>query len=689
MAPRAQRDVVLTYEILGGNPMGMTVAFLGNSAMWGTGLAEEHQYARLAVEGLLGDRSRSFTLLKGLGLEPGRGFPRTGAKINAAIDDGPDVAVLLPSGATLMAKPGDRARFVLTYRSKFESDEAVLAFLAGPAGERPTARAIFGDVPATFPTITGQLEFIADSEGPSVDLAIIDGGINDVEFEEVINPIGLPQNTVDESIDRAFGPALSDLLIAARKKMPNAVIIVAGYYAAISTESDREALKLFFYFYTRTPAWKAAFNEFEQGTWMKGILEGIGLSTDVNALVELAISRTVTASARAHHRALAAIAALPKSIRDPGIGFAHPAFLPRNAVWASEAFVHSRYRFPGHGYVSVNDEMHEIRSRRIPWVKLLGTYHQLHKKIEDLEGIRATNEQEENYSEGNPPDYEGEKRAVADLRKAVAGLVEQNPDLPTPILLFPNGGDVAAPDRTAQLKKLVDGEVARIETATIASFLHPNRAGARRYADRIVLTYQRMQKYSLKAEIPRMTPSLSPNASVRAAFDMHGADLNRHVRTLAAVTFVECVAIDLIGLSRRHHFVDDLSSPLPIVASAQMVTGDTRIDLGRLPIPILLPRSLTFAFDAWDRVHLGDITQFAITTQPALQFAILVVHINGIEYLRRRWNDGVVAQRQGMQGDIVIEFDVGQATGRRSLARWLLGSWTSLSARVRSLRRRR
>ena len=67
--------------------MSSTVAFLGDSAMWGQGLRAEHQFARLAAEQILGGNG-PIRVLPGLGEEPRRGYPRSGAKINPVLGSG-------------------------------------------------------------------------------------------------------------------------------------------------------------------------------------------------------------------------------------------------------------------------------------------------------------------------------------------------------------------------------------------------------------------------------------------------------------------------------------------------------------------------------------------------------------------------------------------------------------------------
>ena len=152
------------------------VAVFGDSTMWGQGLLPEHQFARLALQRIVGP-NEAIEVLPGLGEEPGRGFPRSGAKINAKVDDGNDVKILLPGGGLTSSPPGDRANFARTFRSLFANDAQLRSFLAGASGEG-VAASLFGENPATFPTVTAQV-VLAGGPHPDVDFVVVSGGAND------------------------------------------------------------------------------------------------------------------------------------------------------------------------------------------------------------------------------------------------------------------------------------------------------------------------------------------------------------------------------------------------------------------------------------------------------------------------------------------------------------------------------
>jgi lysophospholipase L1-like esterase len=140
----------------------------------------------------------------------------------------------------------------------FTSDTEMLDFLSGPGHDEPATR-LFGENPATFPTVRGQL-VLAGEPDPSVDLVIINGGANDTEFEEVLDPTGPTPSAITRTITEVCGRMLRDLLTETRRQFPSAVIIVPGYFSALSVNSDRGDLKELFEYLSEKPEWQLAVN---------------------------------------------------------------------------------------------------------------------------------------------------------------------------------------------------------------------------------------------------------------------------------------------------------------------------------------------------------------------------------------------------------------------------------------------
>ena len=497
---------------------------------------------------------------------------------------------------------------------------------------RPAAR-LFGENPAAFPTVTGQLAFAGNEARPEVGLVILNGGINDVDFEEVLDPDGPSPAEINRAIDEVFGRALADLLTATRRRFPHAFVIVPGYFAALTNASDRGDLKTLFEYLSEKPAWQLAVNDVIQGLpLLNDVFEALGLSRDVGALVRSAIRRTVSAAAYAHFRTRATIAGLPPGVTEPGLIYAHPAFRAEHALFAGEqSLVYGGYRFPGHGRLSAADEMLETRRARIPRGGLLGDYHDLDAACSRLR-LRRRQEQSPNSAGAAG---ESSVSLARKLHAEFRALVDAHPELPTELLLLARGGAELPDDHVARLQTLVRTEIGRIEVATIASFIHPNPAGARRYADRIVLAHQRSRMFSMRREVRRLVPA-GPAVSLRRAFTLHGGDLRRGLARLARVTFVESVAIELAGLPTVPPLLRKQTRPATITLGAG-VSIDAVLPVGRGGAD---PPGMIFAFDPDREVHLGEISEFTIRGGPA--FTEVVLYLNGHEFLRRRRVDGTV-----------------------------------------------
>ena len=588
------------------------MAVLGDSAMWGQGLVPEHQFAQLAAKRMAGGPGNALDVLPGLGEQPGRGHPRSGAKLRPAVIAGKAVDVMLPTGALIQASPGDRANFALTFRTLF-SDREMRDFLAG-TNDRPAGR-LFGEHPGTFPTVTGQLLAIReDQKTDDVQLVFLNGGINDVEFEEVLNPEGPSLVAVNRAIDRVFGDSLAQVLAVAREVFPNAVILVPGYFAALSGRSNRDKLKDLFEFLSKKPEWKLAANDFiGQLPLLSDIFDALGITSDVPALVNTAIHRTVISAAYAHFRTRATIASLADRVIGPGIVYAHPAFLPEHALFAGpQSLVHSGYRFPGHGGLSVTDEMLETRTRRIPRHNLLGDYHQIRAEIA-LQLVFG--------------------QTVADFAQHLQTLVAANSDLPSQILLAAKK-NLADHDNLSALARAIDSEVGRIETAVIASFLHPNPAGAQHYAEHIVTAYNRHRGFRLTDVVGGMVARGSA-LSVRTVLSQRGINLARGVRQLAGICFIESIALQVIGLPAA-------SGLLGLLSTEATITLGPAVKL-TMTFPLAAsPGSpdVTYAVDTGTEIHLGAITELTIENGPG--FREIVLYLNGREFLRRQRSQATV-----------------------------------------------
>jgi hypothetical protein len=97
------------------------------------------------------------------------------------------------------------------------------------------------EVPCFFPTILQQLEsFRGDPAG--VQWVLMNGGINDVEVQRVFNPM-VPQFELELHTRNYCGRDMLTLLQQVTGKFTDAVVLVLGYYPALSHQSRPEGVE--------------------------------------------------------------------------------------------------------------------------------------------------------------------------------------------------------------------------------------------------------------------------------------------------------------------------------------------------------------------------------------------------------------------------------------------------------------
>jgi lysophospholipase L1-like esterase len=106
----------------------------------------------------------------------------------------------------------------------------------GVCGRR-VKTAVNGEVPTGYPSILQQCDgFVADPG--SVDLVLLNGGINDIDIRFILNPL-TEIDDLRDAIERACFCDLRELLrrVAAKFSKPSARIVVTSYYPVLSPES--------------------------------------------------------------------------------------------------------------------------------------------------------------------------------------------------------------------------------------------------------------------------------------------------------------------------------------------------------------------------------------------------------------------------------------------------------------------
>jgi lysophospholipase L1-like esterase len=126
-------------------------------------------------------------------------------------------------------------------------EKTVLAHSGATIGVGVTTNegALDGEVPTAYPTILQQVDAFNDSP-ETVDLVLMNGGINDVDIRRILNPLTDTSHLQDwvEAHCHAHMKALLDE-VTAKFSLPAARIIVTGYYEILSERSDPDFFEPF------------------------------------------------------------------------------------------------------------------------------------------------------------------------------------------------------------------------------------------------------------------------------------------------------------------------------------------------------------------------------------------------------------------------------------------------------------
>ena len=102
-------------------------------------------------------------------------------------------------------------------------------------GDTNASPALPGEVPAAYPTILQQISTFTGARD-TIDLILLDGGINDIGVEEIVSPIATT-NLTEETTQHCYEDMLV-LLATVTREFPRARVIVTGYYQIVSDDSD-------------------------------------------------------------------------------------------------------------------------------------------------------------------------------------------------------------------------------------------------------------------------------------------------------------------------------------------------------------------------------------------------------------------------------------------------------------------
>ena len=400
------------------------VAAFGDSLMWGQGLKRDETFAALITRGLGVEHQTTPSLV-----------------VNRA-----------RSGAVLMERGMQRADFLDTFPALFTSRPARQRFRDGDDGR---AVELYGEIPASFPTVQWQVDILSAEEGKRIDVVLLSGGANDIGFDSVINPQEFPGAFIQEWDGKIRSIAHDDLLAQIRRtraKCPNAVILVFGYYAPLSYASHKSKIRAFFK--------HEADDDF--GWWINRWIQVV----DIEQMIVEARIRSVWAQSRAQHWMRQAVTDANRTdeVRGPGVLFVPSGMAGDNSVFANNPELHRDYTHP------TSDDAQQRRQDGCPRFPQLSALRGMSIALSTTSAVS--------------------KARLRSLRDDIDGPASLIAVLNA---LSDNPSDTR--DR-AEALRLIDKEISRIQRALIASFLHPDAAGARRYADNALKRYREHRKLS-------------------------------------------------------------------------------------------------------------------------------------------------------------------------------------------------
>jgi hypothetical protein len=353
------------------------------------------------------------------------------------------------SGAKVRELPGEREQFADVYPSLFTTVPARTAFLNGT--DDTPASGLYGEVPSTFPTVLGQVKMIPPAKARQINVALVDGGINDISPEDVINPLiatGHYIERYDGAIRRIVEDNVTALLQAVRAKCPNAVILYFGFFPGLCYSSDADKLRDLF---------KHEYNDDFKWWFNRYVYELI----DVNKMINEAIVRALWFNGRWQYwtRQTVNKMAADDTRRGPGVVFVPSGFGAGEAGFNPTSCLWDDFTFP------TQDEAVETRVKRIP----------RHAQLQQLAHFYLS--------------------CISPIGVSVPALLQEAQALDAlidgPLTLKRNLQDfVARVDgaRARVVESLAD-EIHRIQHGMIASLAHPNHRGEVRYATQALTRY--------------------------------------------------------------------------------------------------------------------------------------------------------------------------------------------------------
>lgn len=580
----------------------LKVVVLGDSLVWGQGLREEDKFSNKALGRI--------AALQGRRLHVERNLSRSGAQV---LD-----------GRTSAERKRKRAAYVAENPTRFNTRKLRDDFIE--RDDQLVTLLLAQEVPSTYPTVTFQAGMISGPTGQEIEVVLLNGGLNDLDFQTYLDPENGAGDFIaafDDALRDIFYRRVSQLLRKVRLKFPNALLIYTGYFSPFAFGVDNRRLQDFI--------------EDEQNVNAVDLfLNGIARVHDIPRVVSEVQLRAEHGLGRGLYwlRRAVAEAALAPAPGVPGILFVHPRFTGENTVFARKSFLHAVYR-PDR----VRDKAAAQRLSQIPRAgseaKMRSLLHQCQFGTPSTEALR-----------GLLHEVDGSESLLSALRKFQSNL-----------------GSIAA--RTATTQALT-AELKRITNARRASFLHPNEHGADRYTETIVERYaQQHRAVRLREGIIRLAGALhaTPGTGAIALMARYGFPRLRSARQIIQFSCIDSIAVTIdmaaqsIGPTSMFDdvFIElgpDLRFRLnlpylskPVLDSLGLDTGKVR-GLSKLVSQFVPGTSEQFTLDA-QGIHLSRISELTLLRRKsdalgrsiskpsfhadALMLTFIKLELNGVE----------------------------------------------------------
>ncbi len=228
-------------------------------------------------------------------------------------------------GQGLQAHQKIHARVIAALRAR-EGDIGAYPRLLAHSGAIVGASGVTGEgvdpeVPWSYPTIRQQAQ--ADVPDPeSVDVVLVNGGINDIEVNRILSP-GTSFTDLTARTESACFWAVRDLVTGLVGKFPNARVVALGYYPMVTAFSRAGSL--------------------DQLLGTHGVVLPVLPGDDV---IERVVQRCRIFARRANAATLAAVDLVNASLPSPRVAFAVPDFEDDRAVFSDASWL---WGFSGSG----------------------------------------------------------------------------------------------------------------------------------------------------------------------------------------------------------------------------------------------------------------------------------------------------------------------------------------------------